>query len=79
MPMFELHLPETDLAAAIPIIDENRHGLSVLIHPQLEDEVIAHTTAARWLGAELPLDLNMLIRYMEQKKNPPLAQRSKPE
>jgi len=78
VPMFELHLPETELASATPVIDANRQGLSVLIHPLLEDEVVAHTTAARWLGKKLPLDLDMLIRFMEQKKNSALTPRNKP-
>lgn len=59
-PMFELHVPATNVADVVPIIDHLRQGLSVLIHPVQTDELEAHTTSAQWLGTTLPLNLNAL-------------------
>lgn len=59
-PMFEIHITETHISDTIPIIEELRQGLSVLIHPVQEDELEAHTTLAKWLGEKLPLNLNAL-------------------
>ncbi len=43
----------------IPWLDEQRHGLSVLIHPLTGDDLADHTTHATWLGNEAALDLAM--------------------
>ena len=59
-PMFEIHIPASDIDTATPVIDEMRQGLSVLIHPVQEDELDAHTVSAKWLGQRLPLDLEVL-------------------
>ena len=67
LPMFELHLPESALEAAIPIIDKQRQGLSVLIHPVAEDHLVAHTVDARWLGKQLPLNLEMLRNHKQAR------------
>ena len=49
-----------DSGVRIRVIDEKRQGLSVLIHPVQENEMEAHTVFTKWLGEELPLDLNIL-------------------
>jgi len=59
-PMFEIHIPASHINQTIPIIDELRQGLSVLIHPVKTDELEAHTTSAKWLGEHIPLNLNAL-------------------
>lgn len=59
-PMFEIHIPAASIDDATPIIDQLRQGLSALIHPVQTDELDAHTTSAKWLGAKLPLNLNAL-------------------
>lgn len=56
-PMFEIHVPITIAESAIPIIDNLRDELSVLIHPVQHNELEAHTLKARWLGTSLPLNL----------------------
>lgn len=59
-PMFEIHIPASHINYAMATIDSLRDGLSVLIHPVQADELDAHTTSARWLGAKLPLNLDVL-------------------
>jgi DOPA 4,5-dioxygenase len=60
--MFEIHIPTGEIDRIMPIIDELRQDLSVLIHPLWENELEAHTTGARWLGEKLPLDLTVLTK-----------------
>ena len=59
-PMFELHIPGDCINYAMASMDALREGLSVLIHPVHEDEYLAHTAEARWLGSKLPLKLKIL-------------------
>ncbi len=59
-PMFELHIPASQYEHAVNVIEEKRQKLSVLIHPVQENELEAHTSAARWLGPVLPLNLSVL-------------------
>lgn len=59
-PMFEIHIPSSDINTIARIIDRKRAGLSVLIHPAQEDELAAHTVFARWLGEKLPLNFDAL-------------------
>ena len=60
LPMFELHVPASQINFAMATIDSLREGLSVLIHPVQADELDAHTDGARWLGAKLSLNLDVL-------------------
>jgi aromatic ring-cleaving dioxygenase len=60
LPMFELHIPATQINYAMATIDALRQGLSVLIHPVQHDELQAHTDDARWLGIKLALNLSVL-------------------
>lgn len=61
-PMFEIHIPASEIEKIMPVLDEMRQGLSVLIHPVQENELEAHTVDARWLGDELPLNLKVLTK-----------------
>lgn len=58
-PMFEIHIPASEIDMATSVIDEMRQGLSVLIHPVQENELVAHTVSAKWLGQKLSLDLEI--------------------
>ena len=59
-PMFEIHIPAGSINLAMATIDGLRKAFSVLIHPVQADELDAHTTAARWLGEKLALNLSVL-------------------
>lgn len=61
-PMFEIHIPASEIEEITPVLDEMRQGLSVLIHPVQENELEAHTVNAIWLGEALPLDLKVLTK-----------------
>ncbi len=55
-------------AQLVPWLALNRNGLSVLVHPTTEDQVLAHSEQALWLGPQLTLDLDFLRRYMAENK-----------
>ena len=59
-PMFEIDFAEALLPAVTALLEQYRDGLPVLLHPELDNEVEGHTTAARWLGEPLPLKLHTL-------------------
>jgi aromatic ring-cleaving dioxygenase len=59
-PMFELHIPSDSINYVMASVDALREGLSVLIHPVHDDEYLAHTVEAKWLGSALPLKLDVL-------------------
>ena len=59
-PMFELHIPASHINYAMATIDGLRSEFSVLIHPVQTNELDAHTNGARWLGAKLSLNLDVL-------------------
>jgi len=46
----------------VPWLMLNRGGLSVLVHPLTGDDYEDHARFALWLGAPLPLRLEMLRR-----------------
>ena len=62
-PMFELHIPASHYEHAVNLIEVKRQHLSVLLHPVQVDELEAHTSAARWLGPVLPLNLSVLKQH----------------
>ena len=43
----------------IPWLDEHRAGLSVLVHPITDNDLIDHTELACWLGEPVTLKLKM--------------------
>lgn len=59
-PMFEIDFAEPLLPAVTALLEQYRDGLPVLLHPELDNKVVGHTTAARWLGEPLPLKLHTL-------------------
>ena len=57
---FQMLVSKEALATVECWLDEIRVGLTVLIHPEVEDDYWAHTVGARWLGAPRPLKLETL-------------------
>ena len=55
---FQILVRATDVEVVVSWLDEVRGSLDVLIHPQIEDDLLAHTTLARWLGKAHELDLS---------------------
>lgn len=54
----QLKFTSRDFDNLVPWLDENRKGLSVLVHALSGDELEDHTTYAYWLGEAVPLDLS---------------------
>ena len=56
---FQVLTDETHVDGLADWLDAHRGGLSVLIHPEIEDDYLAHTAEARWLGSPHPLRLEI--------------------
>jgi aromatic ring-cleaving dioxygenase len=60
--MYQIAFPRALLATFLPWLMLNRDGLTVLVHPETGDDYTDHSAHAAWLGAVLPLHLEMLRR-----------------
>jgi aromatic ring-cleaving dioxygenase len=60
--MFQIAFPREMLAAFLPWLMLNRDGLAILLHPETGDDLADHSEHAAWLGAMLPLRLEVLRR-----------------
>ncbi|THU01048.1 DOPA 4,5-dioxygenase [Lampropedia puyangensis] len=59
-PMFQIAYDEEHAERVREVLQTTRGDFSVLIHPVLEDEILAHTEKATWLGMPLLLRLEYL-------------------
>lgn len=60
LPMFEVIFPQEEYDAVRHWLCENRQGHVVLMHPVMENDLVAHQEFAEWLGKELQLDYSVL-------------------
>ncbi len=60
LPMFEVIIPQEEYDAVRQWLAKNRQNHVVLMHPVMENDLIAHQEFAEWLGAELELDYSVL-------------------
>ena len=58
--MYQIAFEPDRLATLLPWLMLNRYGLTVLVHPETGDDYADHARHAVWLGAVLPLRLDML-------------------
>jgi aromatic ring-cleaving dioxygenase len=58
--MYQIAFPTDLLAAFLPWLMLNRDRLTVLLHPETGDAYTDHSAHAAWLGAVLPLRLDVL-------------------
>lgn len=65
-PMFEIHIPAAVLDKAIIAIEKFRKGLDVLIHPVHDNDLVAHTIDAKWLGNPLTLNVDIFMPLDKQ-------------
>ena len=56
---FQLLVSAENLDDVIEWLDGVRAGFDVLIHPEIEDDLLAHTKLARWLGHAHTLNLDI--------------------
>jgi aromatic ring-cleaving dioxygenase len=57
--MYQIAFPASELASFLPWLMLNRDGLSILVHPETGDDYRDHSAHAAWLGAVLPLRLDV--------------------
>ncbi|MDA7085736.1 DOPA 4,5-dioxygenase family protein [Pseudomonas sp. SA3-5] len=55
----QLSFDQAQFDQLLPWLENNRQGLSVLVHAVTGDNLADHTRHAAWLGEELPLDLSV--------------------
>ena len=60
--MYQVAFPVADFPRLVPWLMLNRGELTVLVHPNTDDEYEDHAHHAAWLGAKLPLRLDVLKR-----------------
>jgi len=60
--MYQIAFAVDEFPRLVPWLMLNRDGLDVLVHPMTGDAVADHTRHALWLGAPLPLRLDVLRR-----------------
>ena len=58
VPEFEIHFSHAMLARVSDLLAAS--GLTCLVHPLTDDDLADHTTLATWIGAALPLKLEVL-------------------
>jgi aromatic ring-cleaving dioxygenase len=61
--MYQIALPAELLASFLPWLMLNRDGLTILLHPETGDPYADHADHAVWLGAMLPLRLDVLRSF----------------
>ena len=58
--MYQVAFANPLFAEFVPWLALNRGGLDILVHPNTHDEVADHSAHAMWMGAVLPLNLDVL-------------------
>jgi DOPA 4,5-dioxygenase len=58
--MYQVAFAAEEFPRLVPWLMLNREGLDVLVHPLTDDSVADHTQFALWLGAPLPLRVEVL-------------------
>ncbi len=56
----QLGFTRSEFDQLIPWLEQNRNGLTVLVHGVTGEGLKDHTAHASWLGAEIPLNLSAL-------------------
>jgi aromatic ring-cleaving dioxygenase len=64
--MYQIAFPVSELATFLPWLMLNRDGLSILLHPETGDDYRDHSAHAAWLGAVLPLRLDVFSAQRTQ-------------
>jgi aromatic ring-cleaving dioxygenase len=58
--MYQVAFANPLFAELVAWLALNRSGLDILVHPNTGDEVADHSAHAMWMGAVLPLNLDVL-------------------
>jgi aromatic ring-cleaving dioxygenase len=65
--MYQIAFPSRLLASFLPWLMLNRDGLTVLLHPETGNDYRDHTAHAAWLGALLPLRLEVFGQHADDE------------
>lgn len=57
--MYQVAFQAAEFPRVVPWLMEHHGGLSVLIHPNTDDDLLDHSERALWLGKQLKLKLGM--------------------
>ena len=60
MPMYQAAFPTEQFPKIVPWLMLNRDGLTVLVHPETDDDVADHRDNPLWLGEKLDLNIAFL-------------------
>jgi DOPA 4,5-dioxygenase len=63
--MFQVTITPEQFATVVPWLMVNRSGLSVFVHPTTDDSVADHEASSLWMGEPLPIDVEVLRRFVE--------------
>jgi len=58
--MFQIAFGPAEFPTVVPWLTLNRQGLTVLVHPETGNALADHRDHAMWMGAVLPLKLDVL-------------------
>lgn len=58
--MYQVKFEPGEFPRIVPWLMLNRAGLTILVHPETGDAYLDHAENALWLGAKLPLRLDIL-------------------
>ncbi len=58
--MYQVAFAPEAFAGLVPFLMLHRDGLSIMVHPLTGDDYEDHATHSLWLGAQLPLRLDVL-------------------
>lgn len=58
--MYQVKFEPGEFPRIVPWLMLNRAGLTILVHPETGDAYMDHAENALWLGAKLPLRLDVL-------------------
>lgn len=61
-PMFQIKFGFEEFGKLVPWLTMNHQGLSVLIHPDAETHELDYLKHSLWLGEQLPLRMEMMVR-----------------
>ena len=60
IPMYQAAFPAEQFPTIVPWLMLNRDGLTVLVHPEADDDVADHRDNPLWLGEKLDLNIAFL-------------------
>ena len=59
-PMYQIAFTNAEFPTLVPFLALNRHGLTILVHPETRRERDDHLHHALWMGEILPIDASVL-------------------